>query len=150
MNETRKSETIWLRQWSPIFNNTITNISTCSHNICKTLVAHTHNSRNMACVCTTRVIHMFTQADLLIVIMATVTLIMFAPCASGSTWNVCYRVRCCHLGVCDKLPNWAGVGRMKQVASEKWFLKDGHVIMLSLIGYTLNQTNKPKTSLAHW
>ena len=78
--------------------------------------------------------------------MATATLIMIAPCASGSTWkNVCYRVRCCHLGVCDKLPDYAGVRQMKQEASETGFLKDGHVIMLSLIGYTLNkQTNERK------
>ena len=34
---------------------------------------------------------------------------------------------------------------MKQAASETGFLKDGHVIMLSLIGYKLTkQTNKNK------
>ena len=36
-------------------------------NICRILVVHTHNSRNLSCVCTTRVLHMFTQPDLLIV-----------------------------------------------------------------------------------
>ena len=36
-------------------------------NIFRTLVVHTHSSRNMSCVCITRVLHMFTQAELLIV-----------------------------------------------------------------------------------
>ena len=61
--------------------------------------------------------------------------------------NVRYRVRCCHLGICDKLPDYAGVRQMIQEASETGFLKDGHVIMLSLIGYKLNkQTNQKSTS----
>ena len=56
-----------------------------------------------------------------------------------------YRVRCCHLGVCDELPDYAGVIQMIQETSETGFLKDGHVIMLSLIGYKLNkQTNQRK------
>ena len=46
-------------------------------------------------------------------------------------------------GVCDKLPDYAGVRHMIQEASETGCLKDGHVIMLSLIGYKLNkQTNQ--------
>ena len=65
----------------------------------------------------------------------------------GERGNVCYHVRyCCHLGVCDKLPNWAGVRQMKQAASETGFLRDGHVIMLSLIGYKLNKQIKESTS----
>ena len=35
--------------------------------ICKTLVVHTLDIFLLLCVCTTRVLHMFTQADLLIV-----------------------------------------------------------------------------------
>ena len=70
--------------------------------------------------------------------MATATLIMIEPCASGSMWE-------CLLGVCDKLPDYAGVRQLKQEASKTGFLKDGHVIVLSLIGYKLNkQTNQTK------
>ena len=36
-------------------------------NICRTLVVHTHDIFLLLCVCTTRVIYMFTQADVLIV-----------------------------------------------------------------------------------
>ena len=49
------------------------------------------------------------------------------------------------MGECDKLPDYAGVRQMIQEASETGFFKDGHVIMLSLIGYKLNkQTNQRK------
>ena len=64
---------------------------------------------------------------------------VFRPCASGNKWKCLLSCRVLPFGLCDKLPNWAGVGRMKQAASEKGFLKHGHVIMLSLIGYKPNK-----------
>ena len=42
----------------------------------------------------------------------------------------------------------AGVRQMIQEASETGFLKDGHVIMLSLIGYKLNKQTNQRTHLS--
>ena len=77
--------------------------------------------------------------------MATATLIMIAHVLLGARGNVCYRVRCCHLGVCNKLPDYAGDRQMIQEASETEFLKDGHVIMMSLVGYKLNKQTNQRT-----
>ena len=81
--------------------------------------------------------------------MATATLIMIAPCASRSTWKCLLSCQVLPFGgMRKKLPDYAGVRQMIQEASETGFLKDGHVIILLLIGYKQNKQINQK-ALAH-